>query len=377
MKACLLICLAAIAATPAGAVQFDGINIGGISESEKLTAVSSSAHNGYVRTRLADGSFRPETFAFGNGGVLGGLNSSDPTFDGVKFEYMTRMLAGPLANQKFYAADLPEDTNQLIMVYWGTTFGGINTQDGVLQDQINYANAKLLGFDSEGPFQGMSDPAADPSHAFMGNTFRATFLNHVHGDVMSAVEVNRYYVILRAYDFQEAWKHKKQKLLWETRFSLSERRHDFEREVPAMARSASLYFGQDSYGLVMKPVPEGRVDIGDARVLDVSSAAEDGPTGDLSAVVGNWQGKSRSLPPLTIHIDQDGRCTLGKPTRDWSASARVTLNGRDVTLKVPGWGMIFEGTVRGDRITGALTQYGHKNSVTFSRDTAPVAGDTH
>ena len=196
--------------------------------------------------------------------MLGGLISSDPTFDDVNFTSMTRMLAGPLASQKFYAADLPENTNQLIMVYWGTTYGGINTQDGVLQDKINYANAKLLGFDSEGPFQGMSDPSQDPSVAFMGNTFRANFLNHVHGDVMSAVEVNRYYVILRAFDFQEAWKHKNRKLLWETRFSLSERRHDFEREVPAMARSASHYFGQDSFGMVMNPVPEGRVDIGDA-----------------------------------------------------------------------------------------------------------------
>jgi hypothetical protein len=242
---------------------------------------------------------------------------------------------------------------------------------------MNYANAKLLGFDSEGPFIGMSDPSQDPSHAFMGNTFRATFLNHVDGGVMNAIEVNRYYVILRAYDFQEAWKHKRRKLLWETRFSLSERRHDFEKEVPAMARSAALYFGQDSFGLVMKPVPEGRVDIGDTRVLDDSSAAEDGPVGDLSAVVGNWQGKSRSLPPLTIRIDKDGQSTLGKPTRDWSAPARVSVNGRDVTLKVPGWGIIFEGTVRGDRLTGSLTQYGQKNSVTFSRDAAPEAGETH
>ena len=43
------------------------------------------------------------------------------------------------------------------------------------------------------------------------------------------------------------------------------------------------------------------------------------------------------------------------------------------------WGMIFGGNLYGhrDRITGSLTQYGRKNSVTFSRDTASEAGDTH
>jgi hypothetical protein len=73
---------------------------------------------------------------------------------------------------------------------------------------------------------------------------------------------------LRAYDFQAAWRRRQVRLLWETRFSLSERRHDFEQELPAMARFASLYFGQDSHGLVrIPPIPEGRVDIGDVRSL--------------------------------------------------------------------------------------------------------------
>lgn len=60
---------------------------------------------------------------------------------------------------------------------------------------------------------------------------------------------------------------KKIKLLWETRFSLSERLHDFEKEVPSMARYASTFFGQDSHGLLRSPVPEGHVEIGDVKSL--------------------------------------------------------------------------------------------------------------
>jgi len=37
---------------------------------EGITAVSSKAFNGYTRTRLPDGSFKPETYAFGNGGFV-------------------------------------------------------------------------------------------------------------------------------------------------------------------------------------------------------------------------------------------------------------------------------------------------------------------
>src|ERR1017187_2954027 len=39
---------------------------------EGVTAVASRVSKGYVRTRLPDGSFQPEEYAFGNGGRLDG-----------------------------------------------------------------------------------------------------------------------------------------------------------------------------------------------------------------------------------------------------------------------------------------------------------------
>jgi hypothetical protein len=92
-------------------------------------------------------------------------------------------------------------------------------------------------------------------------------LKEVHYDVMSAIRADRYYVILRAYDFQDLWKQKGTRLLWETRFSLSERRHDFGEELPRMAEYASQYFGQDSHGLVLKPISEGHVEVGQPQSL--------------------------------------------------------------------------------------------------------------
>ncbi len=367
MKACLLICCAAISASISAAGPFSVI-----SDSEKLTAVSSSAHNGYVRTRMADGSFRPETYAFGEGGVTGVLTISDPTFDNVGFLPIARMLAVPLATQNYLPTRDPNATDLLIMVYWGTTTGGVNTSDGFLRDQLNYANAQLLGFNLEGPFRGMRDPMSDPSEVFFGPSFRQTMLNTVYGDVMAAIEVDRYWVILEAYDFQSAWKHKKLKLLWETRFSLSARRHDFERDLPAMAQSASLYFGRDSFGLVLKPVPEGRVDIGEAKVVEDQAADDMVSSGDLSGVAGDWRGRSSNFRPVIFHIRQAGGSTLESPTNHVVWPAVVKVNGSDVKIMVPGRGVIFSGTLKGSHMSGSLTQYGKRSSFTLSRRPAAI-----
>jgi len=371
MKAPFITCLAALSASAGWAGPFSAV-----SDSERLTAVSSSAHNGYVRTRLADGSYSPETFAFGKGGKIDYLDMRDPTFDDVGFKAIARMIAGPLAEQNYLPARNPDTTKLLIMVYWGTTIGGVNTRDGYLRDQVNYANAKLLGFDTEGPFQGMTDPLSDPSASFFGVSFRQKFLDNVHGDTMSAIEVNRYFVILRAFDFQTAWRQKKMKLLWETRFSLSERRHDFERDLPAMAQTASLYFGQDTYGLVMKPVPEGRVDIGRVRNLDDASEAVQEPTGDLSGIFGSWRGKGTAFMPLVVHVDPEGGSTLESPEQHWVVSAQVSKSGSDVTIKVPGWGVLFQGTLRGNNeIEGTLSKYGQRSTLTLRREMGPDTGN--
>ena len=111
MKAPFITCLAALSASAGWAGPFSAV-----SDSERLTAVSSSAHNGYVRTRLADGSYSPETFAFGKGGKIDYLDMRDPTFDDVGFKAIARMIAGPLAEQNYLPARNPDTTKLLIMV---------------------------------------------------------------------------------------------------------------------------------------------------------------------------------------------------------------------------------------------------------------------
>jgi hypothetical protein len=344
-----------------------------ISGSEQLTAVSSSLHNGYVRTKLPDGSYKPETFAMGEGGLLDTAYGDqfvtvDPTIDDVSFNSIVGMLAGPLARQNYISVRDPNATKLLIMVSWGRTLGSHHVSDGNYRDTLNYQNARLLGFDSDYSVASM----VDPSTVFYGRSIWAGMLDNLHADVLSAIEVDRYFVVLRAYDFQRAWKQKNLKLLWETRFSLSERRHDFERDLPGMAQNASLYFGQDSYGLVMKPIPEGHVHVGEAAPVEEPSNPEDGSSFDPnSGAAGDWVRTSHG-PPLTIHIDASGNATFESTVQHVVVPAVATTNAGDVTVKVPGWGLIIRGTVKGNRISGSIQQYNSRNSVTLTRIAAPA-----
>jgi hypothetical protein len=124
------------------------------------------------------------------------------------------------------------------------------------RDKRDFENAAMLGYDSPGIIG-----------TEYGNYVRGTPLSVERDDLYNEIEENRYFVVLMAYDFQLIWKQKKHKLLWQTRFSISERRNAFDRALPLMAQYASKYFGQDSHGLLRERVPEGRVEIGAVKSL--------------------------------------------------------------------------------------------------------------
>lgn len=256
--------LAGCAAVTAGPANGGPFNL--ISDTETLTAVSAREFNGYSRTSLPDGSFEPETFAFGNGGSITSqlITVRDPTIDDVRFMSIARKIAVPLARQNYVSTRNPNRTGLLIMVFWGRTTGTVNLRTanraawGDSVDALDAWNAQLLGFDRR-DFQ----MSFTPSLAGFDTMLKPTLLRQSHSDTHDSLAVDRYFVVLRAFDFQALWRHKQVRALWETRFSLSERRHDFGEDLPEMARVASIYFGQDSHGLVrIPPVPEGRIDIG-------------------------------------------------------------------------------------------------------------------
>jgi hypothetical protein len=214
---------------------------------EEIVAVSSRASADYIRAKLPDGSFQPETYAFGKGGKEE-LVMVDSTIDSVTFAELVKMLSVALAQQNYVPTKDPNETKLLIMVYWGTTYGlkdmNIPYYYGPHPNQVLW-NAWVLGYSLQ--------------------------RKQVDEGAVEDLLHNRYFVVLMAYDFRLMWKEKKPKLLWVTRFSMRQIGHDFRLNLPAMARYASRYFGHESHGLIYNQIPEGHVEVGEPTVIDVDS----------------------------------------------------------------------------------------------------------
>ncbi len=285
-------CLAGAAGAPAA----------NAAEDEVLTTVSASANGDYVRPRRPDGSFRPETYVFGQGEYTSG-QMRDESIDRFPFPRLAGLLVPYLARQNYVPTKSPEETDLLIVVHWGTTvpadqgfyrfaldglqgairsgqtFGAapdpsspqrtLPQQPGEdltsylmtlnlanwLRDKANAHNAALLGY--------------MPEMGRLDESMRIGGLGTYYHDLLSDVEEDRYFVILAAYDFQAAWKHKQRKLLWVTRVSMRAHGNRFDEGLNAMIQSASRYFGQASPGLLRRRVPAGRVDVGEPKVIGV------------------------------------------------------------------------------------------------------------
>lgn len=281
-------------------------------ESGDIVAVYSSISPAYSRTVRPDKTFQPETYAFGEGGHLGG-GQQDWTIDKLGFPEIAHLVAPALASQDYLPCDphSPRTTDLLIMVYWGTTLGtdgpsataryqdaqslipppppppilssggpgssgggagqqaaavavtniGILEQHVILtgianrqRDRQSFQNAALLGYLPE-----MERVAA----------YKMTALENRGQDVIEEVEEGRYFVLLFAYDFQLLREGKGRKLLWEIRFSIPERGHDFSQQLAAMAQSASRYFGRSSNGLSRSNLPATTINFGDLKILGV------------------------------------------------------------------------------------------------------------
>ena len=242
---------------------------------ERITAVASRVSPDYARTRLPDGSFQPEEYGFGEGGRLDGA-ARDASIDKTVFMDIVHVLVGPLAAHKYEPARSEESEKLLIVVFWGTTVApdplnrsiGYTSGNVAMMDLdakqraiLDYRNAKILGYDTDQMIQ--SD---------FGNSFTNSGIpGLLHSELVSELEESRYFVVLMVYDFQAFRKGAKHKL-WETRFSINEPGNHFDKALPAMAQYASAYFGQDSHGLLRRPVAEGRVDVGEPKALGEAEA---------------------------------------------------------------------------------------------------------
>jgi hypothetical protein len=68
-----------------------------VTNAEEFEAVSGRVSSDYIRTKLPDGRFKPETYAFGKGGYWSGP-LRDKTIDRMEFMDVAKVIAPPLAD---------------------------------------------------------------------------------------------------------------------------------------------------------------------------------------------------------------------------------------------------------------------------------------
>jgi hypothetical protein len=285
--------------------------------SEEIEAIASKTAKDYVRKKLPDGTFQSETYAFGKGDNLGGARV-DATADSLDFMTVARAVSVPLAQKRYLPTQDPKTTNELIMVYWGTTRApeyATESNSHYLAQQANDAQQRALqnlkqsaanaeiatrpdSLNSMPQKQALAEADNALLVANMGiqqeNQRRedqdmktatllgydswwvsanaamdGTAMGRRKADMRAELEEDRYFVVLTAFDYQALVNKKKSKFLWEVRFSIREQGNQFDKRLPAMIALASDFFGRDSAGLHHVDVPEGTVEIGPVRSLGV------------------------------------------------------------------------------------------------------------
>jgi hypothetical protein len=280
----------------------------------EIEAIASKTAKDYVRKKLPDGTYQPESYTFGKGDNLGAR--VDPTIDNMDFMDIARIMAVPLAQKRYLPTQDPKTTNELIMVYWGTTvapefatesnshqlaqqamqaqqqavtrlrenIGEIPTrpdslnampQKQALAEADNLLLVATMGIQAENQRREDADMKTATllgydswwvsANAAMGGTA----LGRRKADMEAELEEDRYFVVLTAFDYQALVNKKKQKFLWEVRFSIREHGNAFDKRLPGMVALASDFFGRNSNGLQHVDVPEGHVEIGPVKSLGV------------------------------------------------------------------------------------------------------------
>lgn len=268
---------------------------------ENPVAVFSQVYNGYTRTKLPDGTFRPEAYTFGNGGFWD-RPIADKEREKMTFLFVARSIAGHLEKLNYVPARSTDEVELLILVFWGTTQGTRDNRRGDLVNLFSSTNSSISTagfFDAASgidPNSGGSSTSAatgaydsalwqiamgnrerdeldDRNARILGYTellSRARFASHMTfaQDIIGEVGDNRYYVVLQAYDFKTALVEKKLKPMWTARLSVLENRNDFAESLDRMVTLAMPYLGQDSRGLRRDVTREGRVELGPLKVIE-------------------------------------------------------------------------------------------------------------
>jgi hypothetical protein len=265
----------------------------------EIVAVATRVFHGYTRTQLPDGSYKPETYAFADGGCWGGGLVAGDSIAQTPFRYLAGALAVPMTKRGYVSAKDPANTDLLIFVFWGTTNNTKMRMDSPITRNLQFAMEQMrtvadagageknamgnqmetyfIAAAAEQRLRERQDIRKAMLLGFQDDLNKAWDLSHTDfmDDYWDDLRADRYFVVLKAFDYRlAAGKEHLRKILWEARFSVPRESKDFIDLLPAMTRYASQFFGQDTKGLVREPLPEVRVILGPLKTVELEPVSK-------------------------------------------------------------------------------------------------------
>jgi len=103
-----------------------------------------------------------------------------------------------------------------------------------------------------------------------------------------------------------------------------------------------------------------------AVVAAPAFAGSDSPTGQWDGVLE----RNGARAPVTIQLAQNGGLWRGRIEIDGATSPAdsVRVTGNDVHFELPGQGVVFDGTISGESMTGEVSGSGRPGSFNLTRE---------
>jgi hypothetical protein len=246
-----------------------------------IKAEATREYSKQVATRNPD---EPLTYHFIKGDFFPGY-ISDPSLGKVDFMDIAQNLAIQLTKQNYYPSKDIENNDVMIIVNWGITaveedlmeMSGITSMEeyetiyglGDSNDETVAQQLELFG-----PTAVAKPGAADrrKTSRLLGFAETLDSTNVMPQDLYeldSALNRERYFFVVLAYDYQKFKNEKEMKLLWITRFSIQATGTNFEDAYKELTFAASDYFGKNMKGLQKKRTDDdSKVEMGEIEVLE-------------------------------------------------------------------------------------------------------------
>src|SRR5665213_2469122 len=269
-----------------------------------FVVVSATASKAYTQKKCVNGVPQPETYVFYQGKYFEGL-THDSSITQMSFMDIAHILAPNLAKQNYLPTKDVKTADLLIVVDWGTTVrdesGDKTNQEyqALLQDE--QAQVLILqqshGHSIQAMNQLVNDQTQERAMAISiqkiarenadllgytntlnketsGQWASANGLNSDAESHLSDLNMDRYFIILQAYDYQKILRDgktvdAKRQPVWSVRMNIRADGNNFTEALPAMSRVAADFFGKQEDDLKTKETNIGKyqVEIGLVKVI--------------------------------------------------------------------------------------------------------------